>query len=845
VKVEYESDLGSEVESIDDNAIDLLTTGAKTAVRPKEEVTLIDYMLSGTRTLKSYSDVKKRKKNRSKPTLDIVTAGVRGNPHKTQALLSNFKGYGRNHQTGAGHAGRSLASRDSETPTRRNDDGMIYPSSEDDEGSGSENENGQYQAGGTSHKATNRQKGKKGQKPKRVLYILKPAGGGKARIVSGARKELSSVEVEADAGVNAHSGPKIRPWHGPDAYRRVRPPARRPRLDTQKPPPERQSSLTPEPLWAPERDSSPSVEVEQEQTEAEKIPIIKDSNIPRLLSGIAFAPDTYTKKGWLFELISLSSPSPDSTPPAPVSLLGSDFDIPADATPDDVASIVGRALDRLFDFTNDPPSAIPDPDAEQQTLLDNWATTSQNVCRGVSFFLSKLPEGNRSELVEHLRDSIRLLVGRLDSWRMPRCRLDARTFLANWTAVELSVRIGEPLTRNARLAPSVLTESIQLLVNQLIFFGLDSTMKPVFRGLEAESLSKTSLAGYTAEMWVRLVHLCCEYDKREAKMHNPTFWQFILASFKESLRGITPDVGYHEDLWHSVFSLCALSQFNVHGMVREPANLQACWDLVHFLCDEALQHTEGEPEVHQSYARYLLSRFFILNERWGWRVVNVASLVKLIVEKVFHPIKFGNLKGEKPDFPKFLCEPNGDDLSTWDQTDRAYVLLLKFVFKAAKEPGVKESVIKKLVSLSEPAIPIHFDKEHPLRCKDMDRVINRITAAIVAVHLVGSREYLSSKVAQIRNALPFAAANMQTRHTLIRGLQYWTHSIIQRQPHLGTHLLTPWLGDMADTFATEWKCTKPSQEDRHLQLSVKMVLQVVQKAYESSPGDPEGDFLGE
>ncbi|KAJ3519357.1 hypothetical protein NMY22_g13243 [Coprinellus aureogranulatus] len=840
-KLEYESETDSDLESIDVAAIETLTRREKhstvTTYRPGYEVTLIDYMLARTVAVRPTSEEEIQKSQCKKPKFDIKTHGVGLDPHKKQTRLENFDGFD-NHgnpssQRHSRRAGQTSAARRS--ATRTCDDG-------DQPGGDNVEIDGQVEDGRGSGGGRARGKSKRRKPRIRDLFILKPPGNGKAKIVSGAQRDMLTVDIEEDGGVALDSRPKIRQWEGP-TYRRVRPPGRRLPFESRRIPSGRHRSNSLELLEEAER-SSGDLEAEPDHGDWERFPLLKDSGVPRLRSGIAFETETYAKKGWLRELLSVISPSPGCGPPSPPIPFGQGYDIPVDGTVDEIAEIVNKTLTDIFDFVNDPRDPIPDPTPDQQQSIDNWMTISRNVCKGVSFCLSNLPNDERCKLKERVEQSITVLFTRIEALRLPRRSLDMRVFLANWVAVEMSVRIGEPMTKNTRLAPSILVDSIQLLVNQLLFFGLDSTMKTVIQCLEPGlSLTKFSLPSYTAELWSRLIHVCCAYDERETGKHTHVFWQYILASFKSSLDGITPDVGFFEDLWHSVFSLSALSQFSVFGLVREQVNLPHSWEVVRFICDEAFKPAESETAIHGTYVRCLLSRFFMLNERWKWKVVDISSLVKLVVDHVFHPIKFGNLDGEDPEFPDFLRCPEKGDLASWGSRDSAYVLLLKFIFKASQESTIRDANIKKLLSLCEPAASVQIDKKRPFQVEDMDKIINRITAAIVSVRLLPTSEYFANKVQQMQGAISFADANELTRRTLIRGLDYWTQFVARHQPKLGIRLLTPWLRDMVGSLSKEWEPI-----DRETQTGdpplVDMLFRVVITAYEIAPVI-EGDLLAE
>jgi hypothetical protein len=362
-------------------------------------------------------------------------------------------------------------------------------------------------------------------------------------------------------------------------------------------------------------------------------------------------------------------------------------------------------------------------------------------------------------------------------------------------------------------------------------------MQPVLKDLETKALSEVSVATFSAEMWVRLIHLLSEYDQQgHPRKRGHVFWQFVLSCFKTFSEN-QPDLVLFENLWKTTFSLCALSQFSSSGTALSKPNLPEAWEVVAFLCDGTFKQMETQTLEQDYYIRHLLSRWFLLNERWGWKILDVSALVKLVVDKVFAPRRFVNLQDEVCEFPRFLRHPEVDGLSTIDPKDSTYVLLLKFIFRASKEETAKPFSIKKLISLSEPVSAVQFGKMTAVA--DTSMIINRICAAIVSVRLNPSA--YESRVNQVRNCIDFAEADFQTRIMLIRSLYYWAQFIIHHEPGLSIEKLASWANSMAECLAKKWRTDAGSELDR-TKLLAKLLLNIVSRLFAISVA-PEPSFI--
>ncbi|KAJ2919524.1 hypothetical protein MD484_g915, partial [Candolleomyces efflorescens] len=835
----YDSSDLSDLEVVNDETI---TTFIQRPGTTTEEG-LIDYMLRRTRIFeghkakgkqKSKAEGKKpRKDKKTGYKHDIVTSGARGMGHERQVLISNFDGYGRD--TGSGKNSRQRQeNRAGPSTSRRPEAAPGYESDVDEDRSGTEDEE-------ATRRAVQQRARRQKEKARRAaikangLTLVKPKKGGKARVSTRKPSRVLPGDIEIDAGLTNElfPQPKVRRWDGP-IRRRAPSPDRTSPLDA--PSHVRQPRSSPVRglnLFDDDHGSPDSPIAIDEDEEVEEFSVVEDSGIPFLRSGNAFCPASYIRKGWLHELILAVKPDPDLSPSVPLRVHLHTYRILPDATVDGISRSVKAACEDMYDFA----SGIPDPD--QLDRMDDWTHVIHYLGQAISHRFPQLDEAGQCNLKQAVDNEVTRLVLRLKSLQPSSpAALDLTVLQAVWLALELSARIGgQILDDRGELAASTLADSIRLLIHDLLLLGLDKTMLPVLEDLESKALSQVTVATFSAEMWVRLIHLLSEYDRQgHPRKRGHIFWQFVLSGFKTHTDK-QPDLVLFEALWKATFSLCALSQFSSNGTALSKPNLPAAWDVVTFLCDGTFKQMETQTLEQDYYIRHLLSRWFILSERWGWKILDVSALVKLMVDKVFAPRRFVNLQDEPCEFPPFLRHPKVHGLSTIDPKDSAYVLFLKFIFRASQEETAKPFSIKKLISLSEPVSAVQFGKMTAVA--DTSMIINRICAAIVGVRLNPSA--YETRVNQVRNCIDFAEADFQTRIMLIRGLYYWARFIIHHEPGLSIEKLASWANSMAECLAKKWKTDADSELVRTKMLA-KLLLDVVARLFAIS-GAPEPIFF--
>ncbi|KAH8116315.1 Mus7/MMS22 family-domain-containing protein [Phellopilus nigrolimitatus] len=399
----------------------------------------------------------------------------------------------------------------------------------------------------------------------------------------------------------------------------------------------------------------------------------------------------------------------------------------------------------------------------------------------------------------------------LDGCRMKTRDFDSRLFAVLWFNVELNVRL---LSARRRLGLEAndgdWQNSISLLVQSLLVFGLRNTMDPI----QNAKLEDYSTALRTAEIWICLIHLL----PRVAESN--VLWSYITQAVQKDKLNLGSDVEVSEHLWRLIFSLTALSQISVHGNSTIDIRLPTSWDVVALALDAIrLTHDpdkdKNRPEdslkKRDQYVRMVVARCYLLGTKWKWSLRDAHVMFKKLVV-IFKSRMFANLLGENSDFPAFLRYADLELLNKIRSSDTAFSLFLKLVVHAAKvdESGQMQENAKsaqarltKLLSLTVPLSGVPFLKTQPSSKDELSMLYNRFSSIIVAIYVDPTDVNVKSRLDQARRYINFGAADDGSRTTCIRAAM---HVAILVQ-HLSLSLAEPlkWLGEMTDTLLREFQ----------------------------------------
>ncbi|KAG5643106.1 hypothetical protein DXG03_001570 [Asterophora parasitica] len=558
-----------------------------------------------------------------------------------------------------------------------------------------------------------------------------------------------------------------------------------------------------------DRDHFIDSEVEPPPTKLQSIR--SDFDIPGLRSGLRFGDATYIGQGWLHQLIHIP-PCPDTLrEPIPVSLQG--IELGSSRGIDGYASTLGRIFNALFDLITTRPT-IEGTDEEQE-----WHALRRTAPQLLLWFLSKATESEAKVLRGAVEGQLSTFVGRMREESLAADAIDVFTLSVCWFAVELSIRLGLSFlpTSNAlqkvQSPPNALRQSTALLVLYLLEFGFEKTMFPI---LNDAPLDGSTTAQYAAELWISLFHIAskpCDADDTPEKRSHP-----LLDIVKDTLAGPlekgASSLQASEAIWRTIFSLCALTQFNVHGMSTEKSRLPACWDLVVWALKRI--RLTADPVADQNlspitlnkrdeYIGLIMVRCFHLWSRWHWPLDDAMVLFHQLID-IFRSRKFAGLRNERSDYPSFMTQCDFSVLKKYERRDSAYVLFLKLIVQAVgwddADPNRSLSPkAKKLLSMATPRGLLPFSKKSPTVVQDLSMLYNRLGAVVIGIRLDPTSHV--SRIAQMQQYVDFSDADETTRLAIIRGMMCLTKIL----KHIGLSIdgTKEWIESMVVVLTQEFK----------------------------------------
>ncbi|GLB41954.1 hypothetical protein LshimejAT787_1005540 [Lyophyllum shimeji] len=531
-----------------------------------------------------------------------------------------------------------------------------------------------------------------------------------------------------------------------------------------------------------------------------------DFNIPVLCSGISFGADTYIGKGWLSELVSVIRGEMPPPMPATVALCGIELG-PATSI-DDFGTSLGRIFDAVFDM-------IASFWIEAANEKQEWRRIQRVANQLLSWLLAHATETDAEIMRENVRERTSKFVSRIRDLSLEASSIDSFVLSGSWFAVELS----------ARLWPSSLSrgscttdQSVSLLVHLLLAYGFERAMDPVLGG---RSLDGSITAHDAAELWVSLFHLADhQRDHSESSKQVHPFLSAVMKALEPPWTFAKSALEASETIWRSIFSLCALTQFSLHGMTTSKSRLPACWDFVvlalksiRLLADDKTDSTIPLVSLRKrdKYIGLVTNRCFHLWSVWNWKLENPSDLFSQLSD-IFRSRKFAGLRHEPAEYPSFFKQNDWGSLSRHDRQDTAFTVFLKLLVQAAGCDGVNPNrtlapKAKKLLSLAIPVGALPFSKKTPLIVQDLTMLHNRFSALAVAIYLDPTHH--SSRISHARKYDDFADANETTRIAVIRGMMYF--AIMLKTARLSMEGIKGWIESMATVLVNDFRGLQTSE----------------------------------
>jgi hypothetical protein len=541
-----------------------------------------------------------------------------------------------------------------------------------------------------------------------------------------------------------------------------------------------------------------------------------DCDVPVLVSGISFCSDTYLGKFWLQELIKLVSGTENAH--IPEAFESWDFRFTPTMFISDFSQALELVCDKLFEL-----SAATQEDGI--SVFREWEAVMHAVCLHASWLTSDVNEEDSKAFDIAINEPLQRLVGRLEDLHVSASATRINFFKISvlWFAVEMTARIRSSLLKKGQehlVSTTALRTYVLALVRCLHNYGL----RPVVESIKENLLGghdSLSMPQRAAELWICVFHLLdnanltFEDDSEPRLSHS--LWTVLWKMLKPGVR-LASGLEASEDAWRTIFGLCAISQFSVHGLTTSECRLPASWEvaalaLTHISVVADPEQDEGLPEralnKRDEYVRLVTARCFILWGRWHWHLDGDQIIFSNLYE-IFKSRKFANLRQEHADLPNFLLKNDVQLLSQCKPSDTAFEIFLKLVAQADDRAEGPERLnqplsvrFKKLLSLSTPKATIPFTKANPPTKHELSILYNILGAVGVAIRLDPSPESIQHRLAEARRCVNFKQADDNTRIACIRGIMHFAIILQHRRFHLRDVLI--WLREITNILVDEYK----------------------------------------
>ncbi|CAL1712168.1 unnamed protein product [Somion occarium] len=539
-----------------------------------------------------------------------------------------------------------------------------------------------------------------------------------------------------------------------------------------------------------------------------------DCGVQVLPSGLVFGGKTYLGKGRLQELFTGPTVSQDEARPMPCIVF--DFHITSFASAHDFQDAIEGLVSKLVKTISDPSKSISSEDYHE------WQKAFLTATQHITWFLTHSDAEDiaslRLEIDEDLR-RISTVVEEHYAVRSDLSLLNLLVFEAQWFDLELAWRcrgLGDTASGDD---PTSALHHVKALVKHLFAFGLDRPMKAI----STLGVDDSNDVYRIAELWIAVMNLIGHWNSPASAPHAiPSFWHIVLESARamDFHRFASYNIAISELLWRTIFQLCSLSQFSVHGMSTSTPKLPASWPFVTFALEQIRLEAHTEPDKQltrrslrkgDSYIRLLVSRCMLLNKRWHWKLDDASVLFNRL-STIFKSRRFANLTDEKSDFPSFLRQNKLEFLSEHRNSDSAFTLFLKLVVQAAVQanPEVQEPqqrrlpmTVKKILQLAVPVGSVPFTKTSPPTEGELAMLYNRFSAIAIAIYLEPTVSNTKYRLALARRYVNFGNADRETRRACIRA--FMQLCILLRHLSLPLNDILDWLAEMTNSLIQEYR----------------------------------------
>lgn len=528
-----------------------------------------------------------------------------------------------------------------------------------------------------------------------------------------------------------------------------------------------------------------------------------DLGIDSLPSGIAFSTGTYIGRGFLHQLICLITGH--AQPVAPMSYVIRGFELGPDTSVHVLTTVIAPVCDQLADDVLK---------GHEWTAADgkDWELAMRTVCQLVSWQCLSIDDQEFSSLELTVHETMGSLVARV---------LEADIYhfslLVCWFAVELAARIMHAArTRRGSSETRELFKFALLLMRPLS----DVDLREILASFKEPDgpLETNSTPVQAVESWICLFHLLinCTSESPD-KLSSEPFWLLFKQLIQDEALSFTA-VEASEYVWRNMFSFCALSQFSVHGMSTSLSRIAPSWEtvlatlkLISLVADpqkDALAHT-ASLNKRDEYVSVVASRCFLLWKRWHWSLDDAMIMFNHLVE-IFRSRRFASLRHEQPKFMQFMVQRDISLLSVQDRSDNVFEVLLKMIVQVAQADGTsgaqkkqRDIQVKKMLNMVVPVGSVSSTRAFHPTGQENSMLFNRLNAMAVAIHLDPSISNARHRVGQARRCVNFKDAHDFTRAVCIRGIEHICAVMRYHRVQLGEIL--SWLAEVTSILLDEYQ----------------------------------------
>jgi Mus7/MMS22 family len=542
-----------------------------------------------------------------------------------------------------------------------------------------------------------------------------------------------------------------------------------------------------------------------------------DFDMISLPSGLTLGPESYIRKGRLYDFISVLKGDKEIPSPFSVTLFGLQIDPDMPIT--QISPIFASACDELYNA-----SMIAANDVEVPMAVKAADALMHALCHLVTFRArySNEEEGLVTAISEQIAHLVTRINERVELISADGHSMDYRTFALYWFAVEMHLRLVYAHLQRTRLMENATGTTTQAaeqycvqLLRRLLEYGLDRTIGLLQNG----QLSDTTPSNLRIlELWICVFHVApflTSIPVSGTSKPTPPFWRVVEAAMDAQSNKPDSQLYESERIWRTIFNLCAVSQFSLEGFSTSATRLEAHWPVVKKalacirLSADVRDNSKPASTLHKrdTYLRLVTARCFLLCTRWNWRL-NDADDVFQELCAIFRSRQFSNLLGEPDDFPTFIREGKLTFLDAHRKDDTAFSLFLKLIVRAAKDfhemdgiPRIKATKLVRLLNLAVPVGSTSFTKNAPPIGQGLSMLYNRYSATFVAIYVDPSAKHVRSRLQQVRRYVAFKDADCDSRTAAIRSMMHV--AILLR--HLSEPLddVLSWASEMIDDLIGE------------------------------------------